>query len=179
MRDPHANSMGRAAAHCQWPRRARQSALDVGRRARVDRARWARGVRLAKFLPLQNRAWQNRADLELRGRASERAGEWFDDAARLEDVVRELSALHEHDRPAPWRIEDAPRAYVDAMLRGIVGVEVRVERIEAKRKLSQNKSAADFNGVIAGLEAAPDTGSRDFAAMMRAVRAAADDPDGN
>ena len=40
--------------------------------------------------------------------------------------------------------------YIDALLRGIVGVEMRVERIEAKRKLSQNKSAVDFDGVVAG-----------------------------
>lgn len=105
--------------------------------------------------------------------------EWFDDATRLEGVVRELSALHERVRTTPWTIEDAPRPYIEAMLRGIVGVEMRVERIEAKRKLSQNKSAADFSGVIAGLEAAGDTDSRDIAAMMRAVRAVSDDPDGN
>ncbi len=104
--------------------------------------------------------------------------EWFDDAARLEDVVRRLSEFHENDRAAPWRIEDAPRSYIDALLRGIVGVEMRVERVEAKQKLSQNKSAADFEGVIAGLE------ERDFAAteiakLMRATRAISDDPDGN
>ena len=107
------------------------------------------------------------------------AVEWFDDAARLEDVVRRLSQVHEHDRPTPWTIEDAPRAYIDAMLRGIVGVEMRVERIEAKRKLSQNKSAADFEGVIAGLNAASDADSHEIAAQMRATRALSDDPDGN
>ena len=79
--------------------------------------------------------------------------EWFDDPARLESVVRGLSELHEADQAKPWRIEDAPCAYIDAMLRGIVGVELHAERIEAKRKLSQNKSAADFAGVVAGLGA--------------------------
>jgi transcriptional regulator len=107
------------------------------------------------------------------------AVEWFDDAARLEDVVRRLSEFHEHDRSTPWTIEDAPRSYIDAMLRGIVGVEMRVERVEAKSKLSQNKSAADFEGVIAGLDAAPDADSREIAALMRASRAVSDDPDGN
>src|SRR6185312_9251404 len=43
--------------------------------------------------------------------------EWFDDAARLEGVVRALSELHENDRAEPWRLEDAPRPYVAAMLR--------------------------------------------------------------
>lgn len=104
--------------------------------------------------------------------------EWFDDAARLEGVVRDLSALHEAGRAEPWRIEDAPRAYIDGLLRGIVGVEMRVERIEAKRKLSQNKSAADYDGVMRGLGAG-ETESREVAALMAAVRAVADDPDGN
>lgn len=79
--------------------------------------------------------------------------EWFDDAARLEAIVRALSALHEAARPAPWSIDDAPRPYIENLLRAIVGVEMRVERIEAKQKLSQNKSAADFGGVVRGLEA--------------------------
>ena len=105
--------------------------------------------------------------------------EWFEDAARLEALVRDLSALHERDQPAPWSIEDAPRAYIEAMLRGIVGVEMRVDKIEAKRKLSQNKSAADHRGVVDGLERADDSGSREIAALMRATRAVADDPDGN
>jgi transcriptional regulator len=103
--------------------------------------------------------------------------EWFDDPARLEAVVRDLSAFHEHGRAEPWSIGDSPRPYIDALLRGIVGVEMRVERVEAKRKLSQNKSAGDFDGVIAGLEA-EDEGA-EIAALMRATRAVSDDPDGN
>jgi transcriptional regulator len=104
--------------------------------------------------------------------------EWFDDAARLQDVVRRLSIVHESDRAEPWRIEDAPPAYINAMLRGIVGLEMRVECVEAKRKLSQNKSAADFEGVIAGLQDG-DAASAEIAALMKAIRAVSDDPDGN
>src|SRR5690606_17057673 len=61
--------------------------------------------------------------------------EWFDDAARLEGVVRDLTERYEADQPAPWSIADAPRTYIDALLRGIVGVALHVERLEAKRKL--------------------------------------------
>jgi transcriptional regulator len=106
------------------------------------------------------------------------AVEWFEDAPRLEEVVRRLSDLHEAGRAESWRIEDAPRTYIDGLLRAIVGVEMRVERIEAKQKLSQNKSAADFDGVMRGL-AASDGESREVAALMALVRAAAHDPDGN
>lgn len=105
--------------------------------------------------------------------------EWFDDAARLEAVVRDLSALHETGRAEPWTLSEAPRPYIDALLRGIVGVSLHVERIEAKRKLSQNKSEADFSGVVAGLGASAEAAARDVAALMRATRAMGDEPEGN
>lgn len=105
--------------------------------------------------------------------------EWFHDAERLERVVRDLSALHEQGRAAPWSISDAPRAYIDALLRGIVGVALHAERVEAKRKLSQNKSAADFAGVASGLAASDDPMAQEVAALMRATRAVADEPEGN
>lgn len=96
--------------------------------------------------------------------------EWFDDAARLEQVVRALSDAHERDRAEPWSLDDAPPAYVSAMLRGIVGVEMRVERIEVKRKLSQNKSGADFEGVVEGLSATEGAGAQEVAQLMRDPR---------
>lgn len=105
--------------------------------------------------------------------------EWFDDPARLEAVLRDLSVSHEHDRPEPWAMDDAPRAYTEALMRAIVGVTLHVERIEAKRKLSQNKSAADFGGVTKGLAASDDPMAHEVAALMRATRAVSDDPDGN
>lgn len=104
---------------------------------------------------------------------------WFDDAARLEGLVRDLSALHETGRAEPWSIEDAPRAYIDALLRGFVGFELHADRVEAKRKLSQNKSQADFRGVAEGLSEMGDAMSAEVAAQMRAARALGDEPDGN
>lgn len=74
-----------------------------------------------------------------------------DDAAWLEDVVRRLSDRHEAGRTHPWSVDDAPRDYVDAQLRAIVGVEVAITRLDAKRKLSQNRIAEDMAGVVAGL----------------------------
>ncbi len=105
--------------------------------------------------------------------------EWFEDPDRLEAVVRDLSALHEEGRAEPWSVGDAPRSYIDALKRGIVGVSLTAERIEAKRKLSQNKSEADFNGVVAGLAEAADPLTREVSALMRGARALADDPEGN
>lgn len=105
--------------------------------------------------------------------------EWFDDPARLEALVRDLSHLHEHDRAEPWALGDAPRAYIEALLRGVVGLALHAERIDAKRKLSQNKSAADFAGAAGGLAASGDALAAEVAALMRAERPLSDDPEGN
>ncbi|HEX8232525.1 MAG TPA: FMN-binding negative transcriptional regulator [Caulobacteraceae bacterium] len=94
---------------------------------------------------------------------------WFDGPERLLDVVAKLSDRFETGRPAPWSVSDAPETYIRSMLRGIVGVEVTVERVFAKRKLSQNKDSEDFAGVLAGLEAAEDAGAAETAAAMRAL----------
>jgi transcriptional regulator len=65
--------------------------------------------------------------------------------------VRALVDRHEGQRPDPWSVDDAPPAYIESQLRAIVGLELRIERLEGKRKLSQNRSAADVEGTIAGL----------------------------
>ena len=76
-----------------------------------------------------------------------------DDVAWVEDLVRRLTALHEADQEHPWSVDDAPPAYVAGQLRAVVGVELVITRVEAKAKLSQNRPAADVDGVIAGLTA--------------------------
>jgi transcriptional regulator len=93
-----------------------------------------------------------------------------DDPAWVEANVRRLTATHEGPRPEPWSVDDAPRAYIEGQLRAIVGVEVLVERIEAKFKLSQNRSDEDVEAVIAGFEALPDPA---MAAAMQGSRSGA------
>jgi transcriptional regulator len=74
-----------------------------------------------------------------------------EDAGWLRDAVTELVERHEGDRDAPWAVTDAPGPYIAGQLRGIVGLEVRLTRVEGKAKLSQNRSDADRRGVIDGL----------------------------
>src|SRR6202167_768887 len=74
-----------------------------------------------------------------------------DDPVWTEDLVRRLTAKHEARRAHPWSVDDAPRAFIEGQLRAIVGVELRITRIEAKAKLSQNRPAADVEGVVVGL----------------------------
>ena len=86
--------------------------------------------------------------------------EVFDDPARLCDAVARLTDRHEASRAAPWSVADAPPAFMDAQLRGIVGVRLRIERLSGKRKLSQNRSEADRAGVLAGLGGSDDPRDR-------------------
>jgi transcriptional regulator len=65
--------------------------------------------------------------------------------------VRELVERHERPRPEPWALDDAPVDYIDVQAKAIVGLEFTIERIDAKQKLTQNRSAADFEGALAAL----------------------------
>lgn len=68
--------------------------------------------------------------------------------------VRELTDRFEAGRPEPWSVDDAPQEYIDGMIRGIVGVEIEITRLEGKAKLSQNRPEEDRRGVVEGLERA-------------------------
>lgn len=90
-----------------------------------------------------------------------------DDVDWLRDLVTRLTDLHEGGRPERWAVTDAPEVYVDKQLRAIVGIELRVEHVEAKAKLSQNRSEEDRAGVIAGLESAGSDRDLQVARAMR------------
>ena len=68
--------------------------------------------------------------------------------------------------PAPWAVTDAPDDYIAKLQRTIVGVELQVTRVEAKRKLSQNKPADDVTGAIDGLRTRGDAQSAAVADAM-------------
>jgi transcriptional regulator len=67
--------------------------------------------------------------------------------------VGRLVARHEAGRPIPWALTDAPEDYIRTQARAIVGLELRIARVEAKAKLSQNRSALDIEGTIGALSA--------------------------
>jgi transcriptional regulator len=96
------------------------------------------------------------------------------DAGWLRDIVTRLTEQHEHDRDHRWWVQDAPAAYIEGQLRGIVGVEMLVQDVEAKAKLSQNRSPADQAGAIAGLRGDPDPGAHAVADLMQAREASPD-----
>jgi transcriptional regulator len=89
-----------------------------------------------------------------------------EDPAWLRQAVTDLTSAHESGRAQPWQVADAPAAYIDGQLRGIVGLEITVHRVEAKAKLSQNRSADDRRGVVAGLRAEGAAGAHAVADVM-------------
>ena len=86
----------------------------------------------------------------------------------LRDVVTRLTRRHEAGREHPWAVSDAPPEYIDGQLRAIVGVELTVRSVEAKRKLSQNRSGQDQAGVVAGLRDEAGAGGAAVASLMAA-----------
>jgi len=76
-----------------------------------------------------------------------------DDADWVDQNVRGLTERHEAGRPASWSVDDAPPEFHAGQLRGIVGIELQISRVETKFKMSQNRRDADIDGVVAGLAA--------------------------
>ena len=75
------------------------------------------------------------------------------DAEWLRAAVDSLVQRHEAHRPDPWHSTDAPERYIAGQLRAIIGLEITVEGVEGKVKLSQNRSERDREGVVEGLAA--------------------------
>lgn len=95
--------------------------------------------------------------------------EVFDDAERLLQLVSRLSDQHEAGRTQPWAVSEAPRDYLDSMLRAIVGFALPIQRLQGKWKLGQNRSSADQHGVQAGLNASTDSRDQEMAQRMNPV----------
>lgn len=77
--------------------------------------------------------------------------QFLDDTSFLRRHLAELTARHEPVRGSSWTAEDAPADYMEQQLRAIVGVQIVIGRMEGKWKMSQNRDAADVDGVINGL----------------------------
>jgi len=75
----------------------------------------------------------------------------IEDADWLMAHLQTLTGIHEAESPIPWKIGDAPADYIASQIRGIVGLEMNIERLEGKWKVSQNRSEQDRSGVARGL----------------------------
>jgi len=90
----------------------------------------------------------------------------IDDADWMRGLLETLTDHHEADQPQPWKITDAPEDHIEKSLQAIVGLEVVVDRIEGKFKLSQNHPARNRAGVVAGLRRRDGDGDAELAALM-------------
>lgn len=88
----------------------------------------------------------NYAIVQARGRPN-----LFEDRDALHAHVSALSDTQESTRPEPWAVTDAPEKFIEAQLKGIVGVEIPIDVIDAKWKVSQNRPESDRPGIVEGL----------------------------
>jgi transcriptional regulator len=87
-------------------------------------------------------------------------GEW------LMAHLQKLTGIHEAESPIPWKIGDAPADYIASQMKGIVGLEMDIERLEGKWKISQNRSEKDRSGVAKGLAELNTTESLEMKALV-------------
>ena len=171
--DREAGRFGRLLAHVavmneQWQRvhdGQRVLAIVHGPQAYVSPSWYAAKAEHGRVVP----TW-NYTTVHLSGTI-----ELVHDTDRLRDLVGRLTDRHELPRPDPWSVEDAPEAYVAGQLRAIVGVVVHLDSVEAKAKLSQNRSIADREGVVAGLLAEGGTEEARVADAVARTLAPGDD----
>lgn len=90
------------------------------------------------------------------------------EGAEAEAILARMVACYEGEGPGAWTMAGLPRAYLAGMMRGLVAFEMPIARLEAKSKLSQNRSPDDRARVVAALESADRPGDRGVAALMRA-----------
>ena len=86
--------------------------------------------------------------------------------------LTQLTNQNESTREKPWAVSDAPEKYIQGMTRAIVGLRMKVERLEGSWKLNQHKSEGDRLGVQSGLSAEADADAKSVAALMRELESA-------
>ena len=91
----------------------------------------------------------------------------IEDRDWLRTQIGALTAMQEGRREEPWAVSDAPASYVESQIKGIVGIEIPIAKIEGKWKVSQNRPEADRQGVVEGLRALGDEGSDAMAALVQ------------
>jgi transcriptional regulator len=100
--------------------------------------------------------------VQVRGRARVMAErDW------LHGQITELTTAHEGSRAGPWLVTDAPEPFVEAQIKGIIGIEIDISEIHGKWKVSQNRPVPDRVGVAQGLREHHDEGSAKMAELVR------------
>ena len=90
-----------------------------------------------------------------------------EDVDLLREIVSELSNLHEETRSEPWDVADSDPHYFELQLKGIIAVILHVDKVEAKYKLSQNKSYEERERIIEDLYQSGIVGEEEIASKMQ------------
>ncbi len=91
----------------------------------------------------------------------------IEDPDWLLDMLKRLTNAQESRRAAPWQVSDAPAAYIERMLRAIVGIEIPIERLEGKLKVSQDEALQDRIGTVESLQAALSDEANALAGLVK------------
>jgi transcriptional regulator len=94
---------------------------------------------------------------------------FHDEPAWIRPQMERLTHQMETTQPEPWSLADAPPEYIDALLKTVVGVEIVVDRLEGKWKVSQNQPEVNREGVIRALETMTDPTAQQMSALVRNV----------
>lgn len=89
------------------------------------------------------------------------------DAAWKLDLLRQLTQTHEADLTQPWKITDAPADYIEKMLKGIVGIDIKINDIQGKWKVSQNQPVENKQSVADHLGATASEKNKAMAALVK------------
>jgi transcriptional regulator len=90
----------------------------------------------------------------------------FIEGPELRSALDRLVRHYEGDSPTGYSVEKLPAEFYSSEVKGIVGFEITVSRIEAAGKLSQNRNAKNFVAVMSELRKRADENSLAVAEAM-------------
>ena len=91
----------------------------------------------------------------------------IEDPAWLRSHVAQMTDIHEPTYQSNWKLDDAPEEYVQMMLKAIIGIEIEVNSLIGKFKLSQNRPAQDYEAVVKQLEKSPQEALQEMLQYMK------------
>jgi transcriptional regulator len=93
-----------------------------------------------------------------------------EDREWLRRLVTTLTETHEAQFEQPWSVADAPADYIEGLLKAIVGIEIRIDRLEGKWKMGQNRSDADREAAAERLQEMKTPSAADVGELMAKVK---------
>lgn len=90
----------------------------------------------------------------------------MEDPKWMMDMLNRLTHAQESRLDRPWSVNDAPPGFIEKLMRGIVGIEIPIDRLEGKLKASQDEDLQDRHGTVKGLQSIPAEQSQAMAKLV-------------